>query len=85
MKLIAIDLDGTLLNHNNEVSEENVKAIQYAKDQGAEVVIATGRAYFDVCRILERAGLSSIKVISANGATHAIYSIIGQSDKAVKA
>ncbi|RBW71229.1 Cof-type HAD-IIB family hydrolase [Bacillus taeanensis] len=68
MKLIAIDLDGTLLNHHSEISQENIKAVNYARTQGIEVVIATGRAYFDVCRICDRAGLSSIKVISANGA-----------------
>ncbi|MBT2669410.1 HAD hydrolase family protein [Streptomyces sp. ISL-14] len=30
MSFIAIDLDGTLLNDQNEISEENIKAIQYA-------------------------------------------------------
>ncbi|MFD4820445.1 HAD hydrolase family protein, partial [Peribacillus butanolivorans] len=29
MSFIAIDLDGTLLNDQNEISEENIKAIQY--------------------------------------------------------
>ncbi|ERI11885.1 Cof-type HAD-IIB family hydrolase [Aneurinibacillus aneurinilyticus] len=68
MGLIAIDLDGTLLNDQNEISEENIKAIQYAQEQGFEVVISTGRAYFDVRRICEKAGLSTF-VIGTNGAT----------------
>ncbi|WP_028400169.1 Cof-type HAD-IIB family hydrolase [Ectobacillus panaciterrae] len=68
MSLIAIDLDGTLLNHRNEISEENIKAIQYAQERGFEVVISTGRAYFDVRKICEKAGLSTF-VIGTNGAT----------------
>ncbi|MDQ7863202.1 HAD hydrolase family protein [Peribacillus frigoritolerans] len=54
MSFIAIDLDGTLLNDQNEISEENIKAIQYAQDRGFEVVISTGRAYFDVQTICEK-------------------------------
>ncbi|MFX3623451.1 MAG: Cof-type HAD-IIB family hydrolase [Ectobacillus sp.] len=68
MGLIAIDLDGTLLNHQNEISEENIKAIQYAQEKGIEVVISTGRAYFDARKICEKAGLSTF-IIGTNGAT----------------
>ncbi|MEH7012594.1 Cof-type HAD-IIB family hydrolase [Neobacillus niacini] len=68
MSFIAIDLDGTLLNDKNEISEENIKAIQYAQDRGFEVVISTGRAYFDVQTICEKAGIS-LFVIGTNGAT----------------
>lgn len=68
MSFIAIDLDGTLLNDQNEISEENIKAIQSAQDNGFEVVISTGRAYFDVQTICEKAGISPF-VIGTNGAT----------------
>jgi Cof subfamily protein (haloacid dehalogenase superfamily) len=68
MSFIAIDLDGTLLNDKNEISEENIKAIQYAQDRGFEVVISTGRAYFDVQTICKKAGISPF-VIGTNGAT----------------
>ena len=43
IKLIAIDMDGTLLNKQNLLTERNRKAIEMAKDKGIEVVIATGR------------------------------------------
>ncbi|MDN6385335.1 MAG: HAD hydrolase family protein, partial [Alkalibacterium sp.] len=33
IKLVAIDLDGTLLNSNHEVSDENKEAIRKAKEQ----------------------------------------------------
>lgn len=42
-KLVAIDMDGTLLNSNNEVSERTKIAIEKAKDKGVYVVLATGR------------------------------------------
>ncbi|WP_163099997.1 Cof-type HAD-IIB family hydrolase [Peribacillus alkalitolerans] len=68
MGFIAIDLDGTLLNDQNEISEENIKAINYAQDKGIEVVISTGRAYFDVKAICKKAGISTF-VIGTNGST----------------
>lgn len=68
MKLIAIDLDGTLLNHNHEISEENIKAIKHAQDKGIQVSIATGRAQKDVLSILKKAGLNT-HIISNNGSS----------------
>ncbi|ATP39989.1 HAD family hydrolase [Solibacillus sp. R5-41] len=68
MSFIATDLDGTLLNDQNEISDENIKAIQYAQDRGFEVVISTGRAYFDVQEICKKAGIAPF-VIGTNGAT----------------
>jgi Cof subfamily protein (haloacid dehalogenase superfamily) len=68
MSFIAIDLDGTLLNGQNEISKENRNAIHYAQEQGFEVVISTGRAYFDVQTICKKAGISPC-IIGTNGAT----------------
>jgi len=42
-KLIAIDLDGTLLNSYGQISEKNKEAIEYAKNKGAEIVLCSGR------------------------------------------
>ncbi|MEW9051442.1 MAG: Cof-type HAD-IIB family hydrolase [Neobacillus sp.] len=44
IKLIALDMDGTLLNEKHLVSEENQRAIQDAQDQGVHVVLSTGRS-----------------------------------------
>ncbi|WP_041087506.1 Cof-type HAD-IIB family hydrolase [Jeotgalibacillus soli] len=68
MKLIAIDLDGTLLNSQNEISDENKTAIKQAQKAGIEVVIATGRAHFDVQEIFKDTEISTW-IIAANGAT----------------
>ena len=43
-KLIAIDLDGTLLNSYGTVSEKNKLALTKAKENGVEIVIASGRS-----------------------------------------
>lgn len=42
--LIAFDMDGTLLNSRNTVSESSKEAIEKAIDSGKKVVICTGRA-----------------------------------------
>ena len=40
-KLIAIDVDGTLLNSNGEVTEKTKGALKKAIDSGIEVVLAS--------------------------------------------
>lgn len=44
-KIIAIDLDGTLLHSDNTISDYTVDTIQKVREQGHHVVIATGRPY----------------------------------------
>lgn len=68
MGLIAVDLDGTLINNQHDISPENIQAIKQAQEAGHTVVIGTGRAHFDVQNILEKEGLS-LYTIGANGAT----------------
>ncbi|MBM7580318.1 Cof-type HAD-IIB family hydrolase [Jeotgalibacillus terrae] len=67
IKLIASDMDGTLLNGSHEVGKETVQAIKEAKDAGIEVIIATGRSYKEAVVPLKNAGLS-LPVIVVNGA-----------------
>lgn len=43
LKILAIDLDGTLLNKQNQVTPENIEAIRQARARGIEVVPCTGR------------------------------------------
>ena len=42
-KLIAFDLDGTLLDGRKQVSPENLRALEAAAESGAVVAAATGR------------------------------------------
>lgn len=43
ISVIAIDVDGTLLNNNNEISLENKKAIEHALSNDIEIVLCSGR------------------------------------------
>ncbi|SET72721.1 hypothetical protein SAMN05421676_10794 [Salinibacillus kushneri] len=68
MKLIASDLDGTLLNEKGEISERNIQAIKNVTSKGIKFVVATGRSYDAATKPLQNAGLSC-PIISLNGAT----------------
>ncbi|MFN0133711.1 MAG: HAD-IIB family hydrolase [Phycisphaerales bacterium] len=54
--MIAIDLDGTLLNSSREVSEANRLALDDARAAGVRVVICTGRALPECEQTLDRIG-----------------------------
>jgi len=66
IKLIAIDMDGTLLNDEQLISDENRNAIREAEDKGVYVVISTGRTLMTCRELAESLKLSSF-LITANG------------------
>ena len=66
-KLIAIDMDGTLLNSNNEVSERTREAIDKAKEKGVHIVISTGRVLKSALYYSEALKLRN-PIIACNGA-----------------
>ena len=49
MKTIYFDLDGSLLNHNSLITEQNLTAIKNYMCHGGNVGLATGRSYLE-CR-----------------------------------
>ena len=67
IKLIATDMDGTLLNAAHEISEENINAIKYAQSKGITVVIATGRAFYEASTPMAETDLK-VPYICLNGA-----------------
>ncbi len=67
IKLIALDLDGTLLNSSLKVSERNAQAVKRALDAGVKVVLATSRWYLLAQRNAERLGIDT-PLICNNGA-----------------
>ncbi|QCJ44947.1 HAD family phosphatase [Bacillus sp. S3] len=67
IKMIASDMDGTLLNSVQQISEENKAAILKAQAQGVEFVVATGRSYQEATYVLGEAGLKC-PIICVNGA-----------------
>lgn len=67
IKLIALDLDGTLLNDNLEITPATLKAIQQTRDLGITVIISTGRPFIAALHYIEQLQLES-PVICHNGA-----------------
>ena len=67
IKLLALDLDGTLLNSSGEISPENKKAIEDAEAKGILVTIATGRRFRDARPVGLELNLNA-PVICHNGA-----------------
>ena len=66
-KLVAIDLDGTLLDSYGKVSENNKNAIKSAIDNGTKVVIASGRGIMSVKNFANEIGANEY-AICGNGA-----------------
>ena len=71
-KLIAIDLDGTLLNSYGEISQGNREAIEYALKNNVEVVLASGRDPKTMEKMSLNLGIKNY-LIAGNGAS--IYDI----------
>ena len=66
-KLIAIDMDGTLLNSKKEISDRTYDAIQKAKEKGIHIVLATGRLLRSAQFVAENLKLSN-HILACNGA-----------------
>ncbi|MBL7572595.1 HAD family hydrolase [Staphylococcus saccharolyticus] len=67
IKLIATDMDGTLLNAAHEISSTNQEAIKFAQEHGITVVIATGRAFYEANTPVAETDLK-VPYICLNGA-----------------
>jgi 5-amino-6-(5-phospho-D-ribitylamino)uracil phosphatase len=67
IKLLALDLDGTLLNSSGKIPEANRQAIRKAEEKGVLVTIATGRRYRDARPIGLELALNA-PLITHNGA-----------------
>src|SRR5699024_9013743 len=59
-KLVAIDMDETLLNDDAEISPKNVSALKKAIKDGVKVVLNTGRSYLSVQENLKTLGIYQI-------------------------
>jgi Cof subfamily protein (haloacid dehalogenase superfamily) len=67
IRLIAIDIDGTLLDSKVEVSPANLNALRRAHEAGIEIVLGTGRRHKFALPIAESLGFD-LWLISSNGA-----------------
>lgn len=77
IRIIALDLDGTLLNSNKELTPGNFAALQKAADAGIEIVPTTGRFYGGMPEVIRKMPFVHY-VITINGA--AVYDVRKQQD-----
>ena len=75
IKLFVTDLDGTLLDKEHHISEENKRAIREAVERGVVVTIATGRMYVSALPFAKELGVD-VPIITYNGAL--IKSVSGE-------
>ena len=66
-RLLAVDLDGTLLNSEREIPEANLRAIEAAVREGVVIALVTGRRFPSVRRYLEPLGPETF-VVANSGA-----------------
>lgn len=66
-RLLAIDVDGTLVNSRDELTDPTLAALRRAAEAGVRVVLATGRRYSRTLPLVERLGIDS-PLVTASGA-----------------
>lgn len=68
VELLAIDLDGTLLDSKSRVPDRNRAALHRLHEQGVHVVLCTGRALAETRPVMEQIGLDLDAVVTCSGA-----------------
>jgi Cof subfamily protein (haloacid dehalogenase superfamily) len=67
IRLLAIDIDGTLLNSQFQIPAANLQALRHAHQAGVEIILVTGRRHTFALPIAEQLGFD-LYLISSNGA-----------------
>jgi Cof subfamily protein (haloacid dehalogenase superfamily) len=67
VRLLAVDIDGTLLDPNYQISSGNLAALQLAHENGVEIVLVTGRRHAFALPVAQALGFP-VCLISSNGA-----------------
>jgi Cof subfamily protein (haloacid dehalogenase superfamily) len=67
VRLVAIDIDGTLIDSHGRIPEANLVAVAAALDAGVHVVLVTGRS-FPFARAVAAALPNAVTLIASNGA-----------------
>jgi hydroxymethylpyrimidine pyrophosphatase-like HAD family hydrolase len=68
VELAALDIDGTIVDHDNRLTERVRTAVDRLAAAGVHVVIATGRSLHGTLPILDRLGLQQGWAVCSNGA-----------------
>lgn len=88
-KLLAADIDGTLLNSKGQLTDRTISAVKKLIDKGFMFVLSTGRPYQGITKFINALGLENMPYILYNGAMimeggETIYSLTLQEDIATK-
>ena len=67
IKLLALDIDDTLITRGGSVSKNNLRAIDLARKAGVYVMLATGRGYLGASRIVKELGVDTL-IVNYGGA-----------------
>src|SRR5258705_4968287 len=67
IRLLALDIDGTLLNPEFQISDADMAALRRARESGIEVALVTGRRHDFALPIAQQLGFD-LWLISSNGA-----------------
>lgn len=78
--LIALDVDGTVILEDETLSPGVVEAVEYARERGHEVMLATGRSWDSTHTIMERLGIWPEYAVCSNGAI--VMHRVGEQDAA---
>lgn len=85
IKLIAIDLDGTLLNSQHEMTARSEKALKAAMDKGVKVVIATGKTFASATHLIKNLNLTTPGIYvqgtityNSDGSVHTQHTVSAQ-------
>ncbi|PYX25611.1 MAG: hypothetical protein DMG87_01455, partial [Acidobacteria bacterium] len=65
IRLLAVDIDGTLLNPQFSISDADLYAVRRAHEQGVEIIVVTGRRHTFALPIVQQLGFD-LWVISSN-------------------
>jgi Cof subfamily protein (haloacid dehalogenase superfamily) len=73
-KLIALDVDGTLINSDHILTSRTLRAIKNVKDTGIKITIATGRHYLSAIRMARKIQINAPLICSDGAIIKDIYS-----------
>ncbi|KMZ84514.1 hydrolase [Plasmodium vivax Mauritania I] len=74
VKLIAIDIDGTLADDDSKISDENLNAIEVAKRLGIKVILATGKLHNFAMRMFTQKQKDTYEIEKMDGVySHGAY------------
>lgn len=67
IRMLAIDMDGTLLRDDNTISAHTHRVLERARERGVHVVVATGRMFSSAKQLAAELGLGNVPIITYSG------------------